>query len=146
MKWLLCFSLAFALPGCAVWSRIFPESPRSGMLASGIKLPGSYGKAAGIALADFFAGEQDTLDELLGSPSPDDAKWQADVAFARCWLQPEAYDLYVDFDSARAVFTVLIFPVPEICLGKQGFAMRGGGATYAIDARTYEIVDRKPME
>jgi hypothetical protein len=68
------------------------------------------------------------------------------LAFARCFRQPEAYDLAIRFDAQRAIFDVQILPVPEVCLGEQAGALRGGGAAYEIDAHPYAIQAKRRLE
>lgn len=62
-----------------------------------------------------------------------------DIAFARCFLQPEAYDLVISFDRPAEAFRVQILPFAEVCMGSEAHALRGGGAEYEIDARTYLV-------
>jgi len=134
------------MSGCALVKRIFTEPPPSPGPVGSIRLPASYAKAAGVALADFFAEEQQSVDALLAAPNPEDPAWKANLALARCLVQPEAYDASVEFDDKRAVYSVTIRPIPEVCLGDQGFALHGGGGKYEIDARAYSIAHKQLME
>ena len=83
---------------------------------------------------------------MLATPKPDDPGWKASLALAKCFMQPEAYDASVEFDDKRAVYSVMIHPVPEVCLGEEGYAMHGGGGKYEIDAHAYSIANKQMLE
>jgi hypothetical protein len=148
------------LAGCAAVHRLFADLGTRAEEQSKFRLPASYAKAGNVALADFLEAQKRRVDALadagVSSPllpaEPGDAGLDAaedlaqDVAFARCFLQPEAYDLEISFERSAEAFRVSIIPVPEICLGSEAGALRGGGSEYEIDARSYVVRTSRLLE
>jgi hypothetical protein len=136
-----CISL---LSGCALWKAIFPPPLPPGVPQGAFKMPGVYGRAAGIALNDFLE-QQIKHDESL-SPEERQKLAPGSDALNKCLDRPEAYDVYVHFDEKQEIYKVLLLPIAEVCLGKEADALIGGGARYEIDARTYAINRRELLE
>jgi hypothetical protein len=53
--------LAFVLMSCSAWRGLFTPGTALDPSTAAVRLPASYGKAGGIALADFLADEEKNL-------------------------------------------------------------------------------------
>jgi hypothetical protein len=158
-------SFAVALAGIATGCALIMRPAARQIIPGAFRMHGVYARAGAVALNDHIERERREAEAYkahkIGSESDPDSGVRDDVtaagsqeqdggtepvALESCFSRPEAYDVEVHFDKKRELYVVAVVPVPEVCLGEQGFAFVGGGAKYLIGAQVFDIIERTPVE
>lgn len=155
---MLGMALALSCASLGQFFRVEPESPAV-MPPGSTRVTGAYAKAAGIAIQTLLASQTGEPRDG-GLPGPGDGVQEDPEAgrdggmatiryppqtIAECFARPEAFDVFVGFDEKARTYIVKVVPIAERCLDGPA-KIRDLGASYLLDAVTFEILDSTTLE
>jgi len=117
-----------------------------------MKIPGPQARAVGVAFNDFASSVEADIAAARhrvmdggedggitpGALAALQVEWD-------CYERPDFYDTWISPGDGGTRFIVQISPRPEVCFEK-GEEIYGGGASYEIDARTFDILKKEMSE
>jgi len=132
--------VALSVSGCVLVDQLIKDPGRpTGMTSAAIRVQGAKALAGGIAMQELLRGERAEIEDA-GALAPDGGAQAAgdytaeDADFARCFLKPENYTVWVELGDAGTSWQVVISPSARCA------QVYGAGGEWEIDAESFQIL------